>query len=131
MAIAPNSGGTLRSRFQVKIDVAKVFRQCCLRIIAASCRGALDSIWFVAGDRGCCRFDLCGNLLEVLQELSSRTVGEGDTPNHHSLHVRRLIPDGLLWTETRESYDEIAMSECNSGHIARKNLPFVQRVFQR
>ena len=85
----------------------------------------------MASDCGCCRFDLRGNLLEVLQELCGRNVGEDDAPNHHSLHLRRLIPDVLLRTKTCECYDEIAVYESNSGNIARKNLSFVQRIFQR
>jgi hypothetical protein len=64
---------------------------------------AINSIWFVAGDGGCCRFDPRGHLLELLQELACRSVGEGYTSNHYTSHWRRLISNGL---------------------------PFMQRVFQ-
>jgi hypothetical protein len=92
---------------------------------------AINSIWFVTSDGGCSRFDLSGNPLEVLQELPGCNVGEGNAPNHHSPHLRRLVPDGLLRAETCERYDEIAVYKGNSGNITRKNLLDVLGVVQR
>jgi hypothetical protein len=91
---------------------------------------AINSIWFVAGDGGCCRFDPRGHLLELLQELACRSVGEGYTSNHYTSHWRRLISNGLLRADTCECYDEVAMNIGDASHFARKDFPFMQRVFQ-
>jgi hypothetical protein len=92
---------------------------------------AINSIWFVASDRRCCRFDLSGNLLEVFQELPGCNVGECNPPNYYSPYLRRLVPDGLLRAETCERYDEIAVYEGNSGNITRKDFSLMERVVQR
>jgi len=89
-----------------------------------------NSIWFVTGDGRCHRFDLRGNLLEVLQELPSGHIGKRDAPNDHAMWLRRMVPDGLLRADTCERYDEIAVYEGNSSDFTRKDFSFIQRVFQ-
>jgi hypothetical protein len=84
----------------------------------------------MAGDGRCHRFDFSGKLLEILNELPGRDIGQNDSATHNPARFRRLVPDGFLKSDVCERYDDIAMYEADPGNLVREQLPFVKRVFQ-
>ena len=53
-------------------------------------------MWLMASGGRCYRFDLCGELLEVREELAGGDAGKNDTPRDYSAGFRRIGPYGLL-----------------------------------
>jgi hypothetical protein len=87
-----------------------------------------DSIWFVASNGSGCRFDLCGNLLEVLKHLTSGNIGQNKPSGHNSPHLGRIVPDGLLKSDVCERYNEIAVYCGNSDDLASKQFFLMKGV---
>jgi hypothetical protein len=79
-----------------------------------------DSIWFMASGSRCCRFNFSGKLLEILDKLPSRDVGQNDSATHNPARFRRLVSDGLLKSDVCERYDDIAVYEADTGNLARE-----------
>jgi hypothetical protein len=57
---------------------------------------AENLMWFMAGGGRCYRFNLCGESVEVCEELAGSNAGKNDTPSDHSMSFRRVGPYGFV-----------------------------------
>ena len=91
---------------------------------------ALNSILFAASGGPCCRFELDGKFLEILEKLPSGRTGQDQPTDDNPVCFRGLFPDGIVKADTCERYRDVAVYCANSDDLVGEKLFFVKRVFQ-
>ena len=65
----------------------------------------------------CYRFDLCGESLEVHEELARSDAGKNDTPSDYSAGFRWIGPYGFVKPGVCEGNRYVAVYGTNSHHL--------------
>jgi hypothetical protein len=81
---------------------------------------AENSIWFMASSGRCYRFDLCGESLEVCEELAGSNAGKNDTPGDYSMSFRRVGPYGFVKPGVGEGNRYVAVYGTNTHDLICK-----------
>ena len=85
-------------------------------------------IWLFPSNLVHC-FSLCGEPLELLEQLPGGCIGQHETSSNDPSHFRRLIPDGLIEAKVCKCYGYISVNHSNDRYLGRENLFLMQGVF--
>jgi hypothetical protein len=79
---------------------------------------AKDSIWFVTSGSRSYRFDLSGQLLEILEKLTSGDASQDQPRGDNSVGLRRGSTDWLIKSHVCERNSYVAVYGTNANHLA-------------
>jgi len=74
-------------------------------------------------------FSLCGEPLELLEQLPGGGIGQHKASSNDPPHFRPLTSDGFIEPKVCESYGYISVNHSNDCDLGRENLFLMQGVF--
>jgi hypothetical protein len=87
------------------------------------------SIWLVARGSGSYRFDLCGKLSEVLEQLVCCSACQDQSGSHYAVRLSGTATRRLVKSHSCECYRYATMNRTNAYDFRSEYFSFVKRIF--